>query len=993
MFKNVLPLKQRPGFRDMMQNRIHEILLISSLYDAFKLEEDGRLGEMIFTEYQDMNLTSAPRITRVSTGDHALRKLRARHYDLVITMTRISDMDPFQLGRKIKRKHASIPVILLASNRREYKWATQRVDNLEGIDRAFIWHGDSNIFTAIVKYIEDGMNAPRDILKGGVRAIIVVEDSPKFYSIFLPMLYNVIINTTHKLMKNEYNDELRLFRMRSRPKILLATTFEEAVELYRQYKNHMLAVITDVRYPRNNVLDPKAGAKFIRIVQKKNPSMPVLMQSMDGENEVTAMELGAYFLDKNSPHLVQSLQNFVVRHCGFGDLDFSTQAGKTIAKVRHLNALTAALSSVPMQSISYHARRDHFSNWLAVRGHFDLADYLKPINIEDFEDPEEFREILLAAIESYRSANQFDKVSYFNIDTYDPSMKAVRIGGGSIGGKARGLAFLSAHLRRFDFSRETTEIKVDVPQFAVIATDVYDRFLDINNLRLKALAAESNEEIDDLFRKAVFPGNFTEQLHAYLGNHAGPLAVRSSSLLEDSLFQPFAGIYSTYMLPNCAPALDTRIFQLLEALKLVYASGFHREAIAYLNSTGNRPEDEKMAIVIQHLSGRKYGDHYYPNFSGVIQTVNYYPQGSMQRDEGMVTMCLGLGRTVVNGEKALKFSPRKPDVLPQFYDQQSILKNSQSHFYALGMSDCNAPLTHGESSNLTQLDLKTAEEHGNLDQIASVYSFQDGRFRESLFEAGPRIITFANILKWKSLPLANILIDLMEFGKLGMGCEVEMEFAVNLPTEPDEPAELSILQIRPMVTYERPQMVNMESAQKGAELFCSEICLGNGDNIEICDLIYIDLDRFDILKSQQIAMEIRELNRKFSPDHPYLLVGPGRWGTADPMLGIPVSWNYISNARSIVEVGLPDLYVEPSFGSHFFQNITSLGISYFTIPPRRLETDMNLTWFKDQTPATALKYLKHFHFEQPFIIQVDGLQGTGHIWHPGCSESPGEDGG
>jgi len=987
MFKKVLTLKQRPGFRDMMQNRVHEILLISSLYDAFKLEEDGRLGEMIFTEYQDMNLTSAPRITRVSTGDHALRKLRARHYDLVITMTRISDMDPFQLGRKIKKKYASIPVILLASNRREYKWATQRVNNLEGIDRAFIWHGDSNIFTAIVKYIEDGWNAPRDILKGGARAIIVVEDSPKFYSIFLPMLYNVIINTTHKLMKHEYNDELRLFRMRSRPKILLATTFEEATDLYRQYKNHMLAVISDVRYPRNGSLDPQAGAKFIRIVQKRNPSMPIIMQSMEGNNEATAMELGAYFLDKSSPHLLQSLQDFVMRHCGFGDLDFSTRSGKTIAKVRHLNALSTALSSVPMQSISYHARRDHFSNWLAVRGHFDLADFLKPINIQDFDDPEEFRQILLDAIASHREQHQFDNISYFNVDTYDPSIKAVRIGGGSIGGKARGLAFLSAHLRRFDFSRQYSKIKVDVPQFAVIATDIYDRFLDINNLRLKALAAESNKEIDKLFRTAVFPGNFTEQLHTYMGNHAGPLAVRSSSLLEDSLFQPFAGIYSTYMLPNCAPALDTRVFQLLEALKLVYASGFHKEAIAYLKSTGNRPEDEKMAIVIQHLIGKKHESYYYPSFSGVIQTLNYYPQGSMKREEGIVTMALGLGRTVVDGEKALKFSARRPNVLPQFFDENSILKNSQNNFYALEMTDCDAPLEQGESSNLVKLDLKTAEAHGSLDQIASVYSFQDGRFRDSLFEPGPRIITFANILKWKTLPLADLITDLMEFGQIGMGCDVEMEFAVNLPDNRDDPAKLSILQIRPMVTFENPHSVDVELAKKGDELFTSEICLGNGDNTEIRDLIYIDLDKFDILNSQQISIEIREMNRKFSPDNPYLLVGPGRWGTADPMLGIPVSWNYISNARSIVEVGLPDLYVDPSFGSHFFQNITSLGISYFTIPPRLLQENMNLPWFEEQKPTTESKYLKHFHFDKPFIIQVDGQKGNGHIWRPGCCES------
>jgi len=970
-----------------MAHRVHEILLISSLYDAFKLEEDGRLAEMVFTEYQDMNLSNAPRITRVSTADHALRRLRARHYDLVITMTRISDMNPFKLGRKIKNIFASIPVIMLASNRREYTWAIERVERTEGIDKAFIWHGDSSIFTAIIKYIEDDMNAPRDILKGGARAIIVIEDSPKYYSIFLPMLYKAIINTTRELMKNEYNDELRLFRMRSRPKILLASTFEEATHLYRKYKNNLLAVVTDVSYPNKGKLDKKAGAKFIEIVQKKNPSMPIIMQSMDAANEATATELGAYFLDKSSPHLIQSLQYFIMRHCGFGDLEFSTKEGQTITKVRHLNALTTALSSVPIQSIEYHARRDHFSNWLAVRGHFDLADYLKPINIDDFENPEEFREILLEAISTQRKHQQFDHLGYFNIDTYDPAIKAIRIGGGSIGGKARGLAFLRAHMRRFNLDLKYPEIKVDVPTFAVIATNVFDRFLEINNLRSHVLAAESNTEIDAVFRKAVFPGNFTDELRTYLGNHSGPLAVRSSSLLEDSLFQPFAGIYNTYMLPNNAPALDTRVFQLLEAIKLVYASGFYKEASAYLTSTGNLPEDEKMAVVIQHLSGKRHENYYYPNLSGVIQTLNYYPQGSMTREEGLVTMALGLGRIVVNGEKALKFSPHRPNIFPQFFDEQSILKNSQNHFYALDMTENDAALEHGEGSNLVQLDLKTAEEHGSLDQIASVYSLQDGQFRDNLFEPGPRIITFANILKWKSFPLANLLADLMEFGKLGMGCDVEMEFAVNLLDDKSQAAELSILQIRPMVTFERPHVVDVQLAEAGDELFHSKICLGNGDNIDIHDLIYIDLETFNILESHKIAQEIRDMNQNFSPDKPYILVGPGRWGTADPTLGIPVNWNYISNARSIVEVGLPDLYVEPSFGSHFFQNITSLGISYFTIPPRLLKEKMNLEWFKSQTPTTKTKYLKHFQFDQNFIIQVNGSKGEGHVWRPGCRES------
>ncbi len=441
------------------------------------------------------------------------------------------------------------------------------------------------------------------------------------------------------------------------------------------------------------------------------------------------------------------------------------------------------------------------------------------------------------------------------------------------------------------------------------------------------------------------------------------------------------------MLPNNAPALDTRVFQLLEAIKMVFASGFHKEAIAYLKSTGNRPEDEKMAVVIQQLSGSKHENYFYPHMSGVIQTLNYYPQGAMLREEGLVTMALGLGRTVVNGERALKFNPKRPNILPQFFNQETILKNSQNSFYALDLSEVDAKLEHGEGSNLVQLDLDIAEAHGSLDHLASVYSFQDNRFRESLFEPGPRIITFANILKWKTLPLSNLLADLMEFGRLGMGCEVEMEFAVNLAAEKDQPAELSILQIRPMVTFERPRAVNLERSARAKSFLSSDICLGNGDNVDICDLIYIDLHGFNIMESREIAEELRELNRQFGPDHSYLLVGPGRWGTADPMLGIPVSWNFISNARSIVEVGLPELYVDPSFGSHFFQNITSLGISYFTIPPRQLEEQLNQTWLDSLTPVAETKHIKHFHFEDPFVIQVDGMKGNGRIWTPGCFTS------
>jgi hypothetical protein len=499
----------------------------------------------------------------------------------------------------------------------------------------------------------------------------------------------------------------------------------------------------------------------------------------------------------------------------------------------------------------------------------------------------------------------------------------------------------------------------------------------------RAMAAPDNTAVDELFREGIFPGEFVSQIHAYLGNHANPLAVRSSSLLEDSLFQPFAGIYSTYMLPNCSPALDERVHQLLEALKLVYASICHKEAIAYMQSTGNRPEEEKMAVVIQHLSGEHHGDYYYPAFSGVAQSLNYYPQPGMRREEGLITVALGLGRTVVEGERALKFNPARPGVLPQFFDERSTLNSSQSHFYALEMLDCNRVLSGGEQTNLNRLPLSTAEEHGTLQLVGSVYAPADGTFRENLFEQGPRVVTFANILKWKVMPLAEILQDLIELGKIGMGCEVEMEFAVSRAPEEDKPPEVSVLQIRPMVTFERPHLVDLEKTTPEDLLATSSICLGNGDNISIHDILYVKIDGFKLQDTQRIAKELKELNARFSPERPYLLVGPGRWGTADPLMGIPVQWNHIANARSIIEVGLPDLYVEPSFGSHFFQNITSLGISYFTIPPNRLEQDLNRTWLESSGVRNETEHICHLKFDEPLIIQVDGSKGSGMILRPG----------
>ena len=970
------------SYRQLMQHRIHEILIVSSLYDAFKLEEDGRLSEMLISEYQAYNLINVPRITRVSTADHAFRKMEQKHYDLVITMAHIIDANPFEFGRTIHKRFGDVPIVMLTANKREYEWVMANSENTEGIDRIFYWLGDSSIFPALIKYVEDKKNASRDIQKGMVRAIIVVEDSPSFYSVFLPIIYRIIIEYTGKLISREYTDDLKLLRMYSRPKILLATTYEEAVDYYSRYKNNLLAVISDIRYPKEGKINPQSGVEFLKTVLQNTPSAPMLLLSMEKENARYARAVNAYFLDKNSPDLIHELRQFVIDHCGFGDFVFRTPSKKEILRVRTLRSLETALSKVPLQSISYHAKRDHFSNWMAVRGYFELADKLKPLNYDDFTEPENLRKFLIEAVSNVRKHQLQDKVVIFNSETYDPELKYLRIGTGTLGGKGRGLVFLVNYLSRFDLEKAFPGVNISVPRFVVLGTHVYDDFMERNNLPYRALETDNDKEIDRIFIDGEFDKAFTGDIIEYLRHNNNPLAVRSSSLLEDSFFEPFAGIYRTLMIPNRDESLDVRVGQLLNAIKLVYASVFQSASRSYMGSTGHRPEDEKMGVIIQHLIGKSYGDYFYPTFSGVMQSYNYYPQKKLTREGGLATVAMGLGRTVVSGEKALRFSPQHPKIIPQFYDTKSTLRNSQTHFYALNLHNDSALLLKGEECNLDRLEVNKADQSCVLDIVSSVYNANDNSFSESDWEKGPRIITFANILKYKTFPLAQLLQTTTKIIKDGMGSQVEMEFAANVCLNGEYTSEFYILQIRPQVTYDRSAHIKLANAAKEKLVLFSDITLGNGICRGVKDIIYVDIETFDILKTEAIVQEIRKLNSRFSEERHYLLIGPGRWGTADPMLGVPVNWNDISFVRSIVEVGLPDLYVEPSFGSHFFQNMTSLGISYFTIPPAKIESNIDWGWLQTQKAEYIGEYIRHIRCEKAITIQVNGTKGEGLILKP-----------
>ncbi len=973
MNKPILKINKNLSYRLLMQKRIHEILIVSSFYDAFKLYEDGRLAEMIISQYEELDLQSKPKVVRVSTAEHAWKKLEDKKIDLIITMARISDLNPYDFGKQIKEKYPDIPIVLMTANEKELNWVQENTTDLSGIDKVFFWLGNSAIFPSIIKLLEDKDNANRDIQKGMVRTIIVVEDSPHFYSLLLPLIYKIFITYTFELIKLEYTDDSRLLRMYSRPKVLLASNYEEAIELYEKYRDNVLTIVSDTRFPRNGELDPKAGLKLLDNIREKSFQTPMVVMSKEAQREKQYFEeLNAEFIDKNSASFLNELEKFIVLHCGFGKLEFNIKDSRKKIKVNSLVELRNVAKEITQKSIKTHAKNNHFSNWLAIRGYFDLADLLKPMSYKDLEN----KNILFQYIEEQLNYQVVDKMIIFNTRSYSPEYKYVRMGDGSLGGKGRGLAFLVSLFKEYNFRLEYPNVKIDIPNFIVIATNHYDDFIKRNNLFKKIIKEKSDDEIDKLFLKSRFSRNFLNDIKHFLKENKKPLAIRSSSLLEDSFLEPFAGIYRTFMLTNSEDNLKERVENLSNTIKLVYASIFSKKTKSFLNSVGHKREDEKMAVVVQELIGRQQGEYFYPTFSGVMQSYNYYPQKKMKRENGLATVALGLGKQVVEGKKSLKFSPYTPKVIPQFYNTKSVFTNTQNFFYALNLKFDKFPTD--ESENLVKLPISEAKKEGVMELISSVYSAHDSKFVESLDEKGQRVITFANILKWKAFPLAKILRDISEITRKGMGCDVEIEFASNTLMNTDDVDDFSILQVRPQITYDKSIALDEKHDEKDI-LIKSDICLGNGMFENIYDILFIDANHFDNMQTIAYAQEIDKLNKKFNNDRKYLLIGPGRWGTSDRMLGIPTTWDNISNVNCIVEVGIQDYFIEPSFGNHFFQNITSLNIPYFTIPPNSKSTKINCEWIKKQKQINKSNLVKHIKLKNPLTIKVDGKNGMGVI--------------
>tara|TARA_Y100000994_G_scaffold32339_1_gene22818 strand:+ start:688 stop:3663 length:2976 start_codon:yes stop_codon:yes gene_type:complete len=961
-------------FQDLMLYRIHEILLISSPYDAYILEQDGKLTEQILSEYIGMNLSYAPRVWNVSTGKSAIDMLSKRNFDLIIIMMRIADIDSIELGNKIRKRYPKKPIILLAFDESEIKRITIKQKNI--FDQIFIWSGDSNVFPAIIKLIEDKKNISRDIRKADIRTILLVEDTPKYYSSLLPVLYKEIIYHTKELINQSLNDTQKLLHMRARPKIILATNYEDAIKFIKTYNLNILGIISDLRFPVNNKKNNLAGIKLIREIRKFDKSIPFIFQTNRNIEQKELKKYSAKYINKNSTTFFKDLRNQITNNFGFGDFNFRLKNGKIIAKAKNIKELKKNIKSIPNESLSFHASNNHLSNWLAARGEFELASKFRALNIDDFKNVEDRRSFHLKLIDDSINQDKDPIIVEHSLNNIEQIHPFIRIGNGSLGGKARGLAFANSILGNYDFKNQFPNINVRVPNIVVISTSEFDEFMDLNQLWNIALSIKNNKKIESAFIKAQLPQRLIKQLKKLLKKIKYPLAIRSSSLLEDSQYKPLAGMYSTLMIPNSDKNFNKRFDQLCESIKRVYASTFYKEPKSLMDSVSKRYEEEKMAVIIMELIGKKHDEIFYPTFSGVCQSYNYYPVSHMKRSEGVSFLALGLGKTIADGEKSLRYSPKYPNILSQYYSIKSTINNSQNNFYALNLNKNIDVLKKGESKNLHKYNLHIAEKHGELKIVASVISNDDNIIRESLKYNGTRVLTFSSIIRYDLFPLNDLLNIFIEQGESLIGCPFEIEFAVNI--NKNKKSEFCLLQIKPMPVNNINEDIKEIKDKHSNQIFCSSNkVLGNGIYNDIQHIMYVNLENFQNDKTNLIAKKIGEYNNNLGSKNPYLLIGPGRWGSSDPWLGIPVNWEQIANAQSIIEIGIDKLNPEPSFGSHFFQNLTSLRIGYFTIGYKYYKASIDWKWLRKQDHIYKSKYINVVKLDNPLNIKIDGKNGFG----------------
>jgi CheY-like chemotaxis protein len=972
------------GFENLMPFRVQDILLVSSVYDSFILREDGRLNELLIGESLELNLQQIPGITHVSSGADALALARSQpRFNLIVTNLDVGDMDAAQLAQQVKAAGLDVPVVVLAYDYREIKRFIQRnpVTDLEWI---FLWQGNVRILISIVKYVEDKRNVLHDTRAIGLPVILVVEDNIRFYSSFLPAIYTELITQSKRVIREGFNVAHKLVRMRARPKILLSSSYEDAVREAMTYREYLLGVVSDVEFPMAGTLSTEAGFELARLIRKHVPDVPIVLQSSRTEFRAPAQAEGFSFLRKRSPTLLKDLRRFLTEQAGFGDFVFRMPDGTEVARAGDLHELEARLREVPEESIAYHSQKNHFSRWLRARTEFALAQKLRPRKVSDFPTLNDLRHDLIASIADYRAEQSQVLIGDFNPETFQSTDNYfLRIGGGSLGGKARGLAFVRHLLHNHRLARRFPGVSIAVPPSVVVATDIFDRFLAENNLLDFAMHATDDREVQRRFLEASLPGALRENLLAFLAQVNYPLAVRSSSLLEDSQYQPFTGVYETFMLGNHDPDLVVRLEQLMEAIQRVYASTFSQHAKAYVRATPYRLEEEKMAVILQQVVGTIHGQRFYPDFSGVVRSHNFYPVPPMNYSDGIAAVALGLGRTVVDGGKCLAFCPRYPKHLLQFSSVDDILANSQRDFWALELDHSEPRRDAVSELREERFGLEAAETDGTLHNVGSTYSIDNQVVYDGLSRSGTRVVSFAPILKHGVFPLAPILEQLMRVGEDGFGRPVELEFAVRLPQDSREPAEFGFLQIRPLVLSREGEELRMENVNPEQLICQSNKVLGNGRIPELHDLVVVDFHRFERTESQQVTEAVAQLNAKLNEGGvPYVLIGVGRWGSNDPWLGIPVEWDEISGARVIVEAGFRDFRVIPSQGSHFFQNLTAFQVGYFTVNPDAGEGFVDWQWLASQPAVEEYGCVRHLHFERPFVAVMSGKSSSGMIFKP-----------
>lgn len=970
-------------FSNLMTKRIYHVLLIASAYDAFMLEDDGRIDEQIFMEYVSLNLRYPPQFILVNSEEEALYVLERKSIDLIINMLSIESVSSLHFAQLIKDEYPEKPIVALAPFSREVSIRFEG-KGIEPYDYVFAWLGNTDILLAIIKLIEDKMNAEYDINSVGVQAIILVEDSVRFYSSYLPNIYKIILRQSMRFMQEGLNDHQKMMRMRGRAKILLATTYEEAIAFYEKYKNNLHGIITDMSYKHNGVMEKFAGLNLARKIKADNKYMPFLIQSSDAENAKYAKEIKVGFINKNSKTLSRELRKFIVNYFAFGDFIFvDPKTQLEVERANDLKSLQTKIFQIPDESLKYHLQRHHLSKWLNSRAIFPLASLFKQFATDDFTNIDSLRRFIFESIAAYRINKGRGVIAQFNRDNFDEYLTFTRIGAGSLGGKARGLAFLDSLINRNELTNKYPNVQIRIPKTLVLTTEIFDEFMEENDLYKIGLSDKSDEEILSHFLAARIPSRIQEDLITFIKIIRNPVAVRSSSLLEDSHYQPFAGIYSTYMVPCTALDEHDKIRVLSNAIKAVYASVFYKASKAYMSATSHVIDEEKMAIVVQEAVGRRYGNYFYPSLSGVGRSINFYPIEPEKAEDGIVNVALGLGKYIVDGGMNLRFSPHHPQKILQLSSPELALRETQKHFYALDLTkDTFTPETD-DSGNLQKLRLNVAEENGTLHQISSTFDLQNNVIREGRYAQGKKIITFSNVLKYNTFPLAEILIDILETGEREMNKPVEIEFAAELDNEKGTPGTFFILQIRPIVESQEGIQEDISDVKLEETLIYSNSALGNGIVNHIKDLIYVKPKSFDASQTAKIALMVGELNDQMIKENKnYVLVGPGRWGSSDPWLGIPVKWPQISMSRLIVESGLENYRIDPSQGTHFFQNLTSFRVGYFTINPFIKDGHFDVD-FLDQHPAIfENEYIRHIRFESPLIIKIDGKNNKGLVLLP-----------